>query len=77
MGYIIDLCGELKEVELSFFSKIKVMRHDTIGSVHFIVGVGIRGFTIYGTTYTFSIADNIWQQVQSDLRDKKIDEIIS
>ena len=74
MGYIIDLCGDLTEVELSFFSKIKIVRHDTIGSVHFI---GIRGFTIYGTTYTFSIADNIWQQVQSDLRDKKIDEIIS
>jgi hypothetical protein len=73
MGYIIDLCGELTEVELSFFSKIKIVRHDTIGSVHFI---GIRGFTIYGTTYTFSIHDNIWQQVQSDLRDKKIDEII-
>jgi hypothetical protein len=74
MGYIIDLCGELTEVELSFFSKIKIVRHDTIGSVHFI---GIRGFTIYGTTYTFSIADAIWQQVQTDLRDKKIDDIIN
>lgn len=74
MGYIIDLCGELTEVELSFFTKIKIMRHDTIGSVHFI---GIRGFNIYGSAYTFSIADTIWQQVQSDLRDKKIDDIIN
>ena len=74
MGYIIDLCGELTEVELSFFTKIKIVRHDTIGSVHFI---GIRGFTIYGSAYTFSITDAIWQQVQSDLRDKKIDDIIS
>jgi len=74
MGYIIDLCGELTEVELSFFSKIKIVRHDKIGSVHFI---GIRGFTIYGSTYTFSIADNIWQQVQIDLRDKRIDDIIN
>ena len=73
MGYIIDLCGELTEVELSFFTKIKIMRHDIIGSVHFI---GINGFTIYGSTYTFSIHNNIWLQVQSDLRDKKIDEII-
>jgi hypothetical protein len=74
MGYIVDLCGELTEVELSFFTKIKIVRHDKIGSVHFI---GIRGFTIYGSTYTFSIADNIWQQVQSDLRDKRIDDIIN
>jgi len=74
MGYIIDLCGELTEVELSFFTKIKIVRHDTIGSVHFI---GIRGFGIYGSAYTFSISDNIWQQVQTDLRDKKIDEIIN
>ncbi len=74
MGYIIDLCGELTDVELSFFIRIKIVRHDTIGSVHFI---GIRGFTLYGSTYTFSIHDNVWQQVQSDLRDNKIDEIIS
>lgn len=58
MGYVIDLCGELTEVELSFFTKIKIVRHDTIGSVHFI---GIRGFTIYGSSYTFNIADTIWQ----------------
>ena len=50
------------------------MRHDIIGSVHFI---GINGFTIYGSTYTFSIHNNIWLQVQSDLRDKKIDDIIT
>lgn len=74
MGYIIDLCGELTEVQLSFFTKIKIVRHDIIGSVHFI---GIRGFTIYGSAYTFSIDDTIWLQVQSDLRDRKIDEIIS
>lgn len=74
MGYIIDLCGELTEVELSFFTKIKIVRHDTIGSVHFI---GIRGFTIYGSSYTFNIADTIWQQVQIDLRNKKIDDIIN
>lgn len=74
MGYIIDLCGELTEVELSFFTKIKIVQHDTIGSVHFI---GIRGFGIYGSAYTFSIADVIWQQVQIDLRDKRIDDIIS
>jgi hypothetical protein len=74
MGYIIDLCGELTEVELSFFTKIKIVRHDKIGGVHFI---GIRGFTIYGSTYTFSIHDNVWQQVQQDLRDNKIDEIIN
>ena len=74
MGYIIDLCGELTEVQLSFFTKIKIMRHDIIGSVHFI---GIRGFTIYGSAYTFSIDDTIWLQVQSDLRDRKIDEIIN
>jgi hypothetical protein len=73
MGYIIDLCGDLTEVELSFFSKIKIMRHDTIGSVHFI---GIRGFTIYGSTYTFSIDDTIWQQVQQDLRDGKLGSIL-
>ena len=66
--------GELTEVELSFFTKIKIMRHDIIGSVHFI---GINGFTIYGSTYTFSIHNNIWLQVQSDLRDKKIDDIIT
>lgn len=74
MGYVIDLCGELTKVELSFFTKIKIVRHDTIGSVHFI---GIRGFGIYGSAYTFSIHDNIWQQVHSDLRDRKIDDIIS
>lgn len=74
MGYIIDLCGELTEVQLSFFTKIKIVQHDIIGSVHFI---GIRGFTIYGSAYTFSIDDTIWLQVQSDLRDRKIDEIIS
>lgn len=74
MGYIIDLCGELTEVELSFFTNIKIVRHDTIGSVHFI---GIRGFGIYGSAYTFSISDNIWQRVQRDLRDKKIDDIIN
>ena len=74
MGYIIDLCGELTEVQLSFFTKIKIVRHDIIGSVHFI---GIRGFTIYGSAYTFSIDDTIWLQVQSDLRDRKIDEIIN
>lgn len=73
MGYIIDLCGELTEVELSFFSKIKIMRHDKIGSVHFIA---VDNITIYGTTYTFSIADNIWQQVQQDLRDDKLGSIL-
>lgn len=30
---LVDLCGELTEVELSFFTKIKIVRHDTIGSV--------------------------------------------
>jgi hypothetical protein len=74
MGYIIDLCGELTEVELSFFTSIKIVRHDIIGGIHFI---GIRGFTIYGSAYTFNIDDNIWQQVQTDLRDRKIDDIIS
>lgn len=74
MGYVIDLCGELTQVELSFFTRIKIVRHDTIGSVHFI---GIRGFGIYGSAYTFSIADAIWQQVQIDLRNKKIGDIIS
>ncbi len=73
MGYIIDLCGELTEVELSFFTKIKIVRHDKIGSVHFM---GINGFTIYGSTYTFSIHDNVWQQVQQDLRDDKIGSIL-
>jgi hypothetical protein len=74
MGYIIDLCGELTEVELSFFSRIKFVRHDTIGDTHFI---GIRGFTLYGSTYTFSIHNDVWYKVQSDLRNNKIDDIIS
>jgi hypothetical protein len=73
MGYIIDLCGELTDVELSFFIRIKIVRHDTIGSVHFI---GIRGFTLYGSTYTFSIDDNVWWQVQQDLRDGKLGSIL-
>ena len=73
MGYIIDLCGELTDVELSFFIRIKIVRHDTIGSVHFI---GIRGFTLYGSTYTFSIDDNVWWQFQQDLRDGKLGSIL-
>ena len=74
MGYIIDLCGELTDVPLSFFSGIKIVQHDTIGDTHFI---GIRGFKVYGSAYTFSIGDNIWLQVQRDLRDNRIDEIIN
>jgi hypothetical protein len=73
MGYIIDLCGQLTEVELSFFTKIKIMRHDIIGGIHFI---GIRGFTIYGSSYTFNVDDNVWLQVQQDLRDYKIGSIL-
>lgn len=67
MGYIIDLCGELTEVELSFFSRIKIVRHDTIGDVHFIRLNDI----------TFSIHNNVWYKVQIDLRNNKIDDIIS
>ena len=65
MKYVIDLCGTMMEVPLSFF-KFKIVRHDYIGDTHFIN---------YGEL-TFSIHDNFWQQVQIDLRDSKIDSIL-
>lgn len=74
MGYIIDLFGELTEVKLSFFSMIEIVRHDKIGSVHFINVGFLRGFG--DSSYTFSITDTTWQQVQTDLRNKKIDDIL-
>ena len=52
MGYIVDLCGELTEVELSFFTKIKIVRHDTIGSVHFIgIHIHLVFMIIFGNRF--------------------------
>jgi hypothetical protein len=65
MGYIVDLCGTIMEVPLSFFD-FKIVRHDIIGDVHFVN---------YGEL-TFSIHNNVWQKVQIDLRDKKILDIL-
>jgi hypothetical protein len=65
MSYVIDFGGILTEVPLSFF-KFKEVRHDLIGDVHFIN---------YGEL-TFSIHDNIWLQVQEDLRDIKINSLL-
>ena len=65
MKYIVDLCGTVMEVPLSFFD-FKIVRHDKIGDTHFVN---------YGEL-TFSIHDNFWQQVQIDLRDKKINSIL-
>lgn len=65
MRYIVDLCGNLTEVPLSFF-KFKIVKHDQIGDTHFIN---------YGEL-TFSIHNNIWQQVQLDLRDEKISSLL-
>ncbi len=65
MKYVINLCGTDMEVPLSFFD-FKIIRHDHIGDTHFIN---------YGEL-TFSIHDNFWQQVQINLRDKKINSIL-
>ena len=65
MKYVINLCGTDMEVPLSFFD-FKIIRHDHIGDIHFIN---------YGEL-TFSIHDNFWQQVQINLRDKKINSIL-
>lgn len=65
MGYIIDLCGELTEVTSSFFSQ-NFTRHDIIGDTHFISV----------NELTFSIHNNIWERVQIDLRNSKINSIL-
>lgn len=65
MSYVIDLGGVIMEVPLTFF-QYEIVYHHHIGCTHFINYGGI----------TFSIHDNIWQKVQSDLRDKKINSIL-
>ena len=65
MKYVVNLGGIMTEVPLSFFD-FKIVRHDHIGDTHFVN---------YGEL-TFSIHDNFWQQVQIDLRDKKINSIL-
>jgi len=44
----------------------KIVRHDYIGDTHFINYGGI----------TISVHNNIWEKVQIDLRDSKIDSIL-
>ena len=69
MSYVIDFGGTIMEVPLTFFKNslnYKIVKHDLIGDTHFINYGGI----------TFSIHDNIWQKVQIDLRDSKIDSIL-
>ena len=66
--YVIDLCGSLTEVSLSFFEKKEINKHDIIGDIHFIQWKGILELV-------FSIHNNTWVKVQQDLRDKKIDTI--
>ena len=62
--YIIELSGITMSMSISFFQKISIIKHDTIGDTHFI-----RIDGKYATT--FSIHNNTWIRVQQDLRDKK------
>ncbi len=69
MGYIIDFGGSVMEVPLTFFKNnlnYKIVQHDIIGDTHFINYGGI----------TISVHNNIWEKVQIDLRDSKINSIL-
>ncbi len=68
--YRIMAFGEVEEVFLNFFEGMEVLRQEKIGDAWF--------FTIRNgkENMTFSIHDNYWQKIQTDLLDNRISKII-
>ena len=68
--YRIGVFGDIEEVYINFFEDMHILRQELISDTWF--------FTIKNgkENLTFSIHENYWNKVLSDLRDNKIDFII-
>lgn len=68
--YVIRVFGEETDVFINFFDGMEVLRQERIGDTWFIDIVNGYG------KLTFSIHENLWQKVQVDLRDSRLDSVL-
>jgi hypothetical protein len=69
--YRIGVFGDIEEVCLNFFEDMDIIKQTVIGDTWIIT---IRNGIL--ENLTFSIHENYWNKVATDLRDLKISKII-
>jgi len=70
-NYIVGYGSEMTDMPLSFFEGLKILREEIVGDTYFIK------FENGDSDMTISIHQNEYKRVKTDLRDKKIENIIN
>jgi len=69
--YIVGFGSEMTDMPLSFFEGLRILREELVGDTYFIK------FENGNSDMTVCIHQNEYKRVKIDLRDKKIEDIIT